>query len=177
MKNLPKTEAEASRQEETGGNQTSESADFAVVLFMWAADSHEATRALFPNSRVLRARTESREQAAAVCRRSSAQVFRLQGRASDGLSCGRWIAASRESRPADDNGKNRFWGCLASKPGYRFLPIEIPSPDQAKDPIGIRRMRRNALGAGLGARTLTENATEFGCVYREKRLTVERAAA
>ncbi|HVB98656.1 MAG TPA: hypothetical protein VNJ12_04895 [Candidatus Dormibacteraeota bacterium] len=104
-------------------------------------------------------------------------MFRLQGRVSGVLSHGGGMPASRESRIADDNGKNRTLGCLAGKPGHGFLPAEILRPDQAGDSAGIRRMRANALGAGSGPRTLAANATETGCVYREKRLIAERAAA
>jgi hypothetical protein len=177
VKNLPKTEPEASRKELIDGNQTRESAGFAVVLFMRAADSHGAIRAVFPFSCALRARRKSGQRDAAVYCRENAQVFGLQGRVSDGLSCGRRMPASRESSPADGDGKNRFFGCLAGEPDHEFLPVETCCPDQAADPIGLRRMRRNALDAGFGARTLTENATESGCAYREKRLTVQRAAA
>jgi hypothetical protein len=168
VKNMPKTETEARGREISGGNQTLRSAHFAVVLFMQVGDSHEAKQVLFPIPWALRARGESWEPDAALSERASAPVFRFQGRASAGRFRGRWMPASRESL---------FLEGLAGEPGNEFLPVAILRPDQAADSIGIGRMRRKALGAGLGARTLTENAIESGCVYREKRLTAERTAA
>jgi hypothetical protein len=174
VKNLPKTEAKASRREKIGGEPKEGHSTFAVVLFM-RADSHKTSRALFAFSGALRARRDSVQTGVAVHRPDGAQVFCLQGRAGDGLTSGRWALVSGEFRLADGTGKKRFCDGPVSTPGHRFLPVESFRPDPAADPADIRSMRRNALGAGLGARTLTENATVLVCVDREKRLTVERA--
>lgn len=177
MKNLPKTETEASRKQARSGERIGESAGFAVVLFMRAAGSHKAGQDLFALPSALRAHEESQRRDGAVCRRENVQVLRVQMSVSDALSCGPWVPASRGFRRARDNRSWRLRIRPDAEPDHNFPPVEIACPDRASDAAGLRRMRRNALDAGLGARTLAAEAAEHGCILREKRLTVERSAA
>jgi hypothetical protein len=176
VKNPPKPERKASRRE-VGGDSKGPTKVFAVVLFTRAADSHETTLATFAIRSALRARGELGERGAAVSRRENARVFsppgaRFRGTALRPKSFGFEGIPPRRLQRNDSNFERP-----GTRAGSGFLLIDILRSDRAVGAIGIRRMRKNALGAGLGARTLTENGAESGSVYREKRLTVERAAA
>lgn len=177
MKNLPKLEMESSREEVICRGEQNDDAGFAVVLFTMAVDSHEAIRSMFPSLRALRVRAGFGRRQSAVCRGKKAQVYNVRMRVPCGLP-GDWPAGALGGfRPADSDVRKPLFDCPASEPGFRFPPVRIFGPDQACDSTGIRRTWENALGTGIGARTLTEKVAEIGCVFREKRLTVERVAS